>query len=33
MRAGIRVNGKELEEGKIEVAVEESTSSYEYAET
>ncbi|KAH6853434.1 hypothetical protein B0I37DRAFT_359314 [Chaetomium sp. MPI-CAGE-AT-0009] len=33
MRAGIRVNGKELEEAKIEVAVEESTSSYEYAET
>lgn len=33
MRAGIKVNGKELEEGKIEVAVEESTSSYEYAET
>ncbi|KAK4185511.1 hypothetical protein QBC35DRAFT_300946 [Podospora australis] len=33
MRAGIRVNGKELEEAKIEVAVEESTSSYQYAET
>ncbi|KAL2168119.1 hypothetical protein VTG60DRAFT_383 [Thermothelomyces hinnuleus] len=33
MRAGIRVDGKELEEAKIEVAVEESTSSYEYAET
>jgi 2-keto-4-pentenoate hydratase/2-oxohepta-3-ene-1,7-dioic acid hydratase in catechol pathway len=33
MKAGIRVNGKELEEGKIEVNVEESTSSYEYAET
>lgn len=33
MRAGIKVNGKELEEGKIEVKVEESTSSYEYAET
>jgi 2-keto-4-pentenoate hydratase/2-oxohepta-3-ene-1,7-dioic acid hydratase in catechol pathway len=33
MRAGIRVGGKELEEAKIEVAVEESTSSYEYAET
>ncbi|KAK3382328.1 hypothetical protein B0T24DRAFT_8148 [Lasiosphaeria ovina] len=33
MRAGIRINGKELEEAKIEVAVEESTSSYEYAET
>ncbi|OTB08813.1 hypothetical protein M426DRAFT_316837 [Hypoxylon sp. CI-4A] len=33
MRAGIKVNGKELEESKIEVAVEESTSSYQYAET
>ncbi|KAK3904314.1 hypothetical protein C8A05DRAFT_42585 [Staphylotrichum tortipilum] len=33
MRAGIRVNGKELEEAKLEFAVEESTSSYEYAET
>lgn len=33
MKAGIRVNGKELEEAKIEVKVEESTSSYEYAET
>lgn len=33
MRAGIIVNGKELEESKIEVKVEESTSSYEYAET
>lgn len=33
MKAGIRVNGKELEEGKIEVKVEKSTSSYEYAET
>ncbi|KAK4097547.1 hypothetical protein N658DRAFT_500354 [Parathielavia hyrcaniae] len=33
MRAGIRVGGKELEEAKMEVAVEESTSSYEYAET
>ncbi|KAI0898362.1 hypothetical protein F4806DRAFT_458070 [Annulohypoxylon nitens] len=33
MRAGIKVNGKEIEESKIEVAVEESTSSYEYAET
>ncbi|KAJ9133350.1 hypothetical protein NKR19_g9078 [Coniochaeta hoffmannii] len=33
MRAGIKVDGKELEEGKIEVKVEESTSSYEYAET
>ncbi|KAB5580674.1 hypothetical protein GE09DRAFT_1051198 [Coniochaeta sp. 2T2.1] len=33
MRAGIKVGGKELEEGRIEVKVEESTSSYEYAET
>jgi 2-keto-4-pentenoate hydratase/2-oxohepta-3-ene-1,7-dioic acid hydratase in catechol pathway len=33
MRAGIRVGGKELEEAKMEVGVEESTSSYEYAET
>ncbi|KAL2023473.1 hypothetical protein VTK56DRAFT_2469 [Thermocarpiscus australiensis] len=33
MRAGIRVDGKELEEAKIEVAVEESTGLYEYAET
>ena len=33
MRAGIKVNGKELEEAHLEVAVEESTSSYEYAET
>lgn len=33
MRAGIRVNGKELEEGKIEVDVEDSTSSYSFAET
>lgn len=33
MRAGVRVDGKELEEGKIEVAVEESTSSYEFKET
>jgi acylpyruvate hydrolase len=33
MRAGVRVDGKELEEGKIEVVVEESTSSYEFAET
>ena len=28
MRAGIRVNGKELEEARLEVPVEESTSSY-----
>lgn len=33
MRAGIRVNGKELPESKIEVGVEESTSTYEFAET
>lgn len=33
MRAGIKVDGKELEASKIEVAVEESTSTYEYAET
>ncbi|RYP93479.1 hypothetical protein DL770_000363 [Monosporascus sp. CRB-9-2] len=33
MRAGIKVDGKELEEAKIEVKVEESTSSYEFAET
>ncbi|KAH9908932.1 hypothetical protein F4778DRAFT_714661 [Xylariomycetidae sp. FL2044] len=33
MRAGIKVDGKELEEAKIEVQVEESTSSYLYAET
>ena len=33
MRAGIKVDGKEIEEAKIEVNVEESTSTYEYAET
>ncbi|KAK0657208.1 hypothetical protein B0T16DRAFT_317448 [Cercophora newfieldiana] len=33
MRAGIKVNGKELEDAKIEVGVEESKSSYIYAET
>jgi len=33
MRAGIKVGGKELEEGKIEVVVEESTSAYEFKET
>ena len=33
MRAGIRVNGKELEDAKIEVKVEESTSSNVYKET
>ncbi|KAK3341195.1 hypothetical protein B0T25DRAFT_465088 [Lasiosphaeria hispida] len=33
MRAGIKIGGKELEEARIEVAVEESTSSYVYTET
>lgn len=33
MRAGVRVDGKELEEGKIEIPVEESPSSYSFAET
>jgi acylpyruvate hydrolase len=33
MRAGVKVGGKELEEGKIEVVVEESTSTYEFKET
>jgi len=33
MRAGLKVAGKELDAAKIEVAVEESTSTYEYAET
>ncbi|KFH48102.1 putative hydrolase-like protein [Hapsidospora chrysogenum ATCC 11550] len=33
MRAGVRVGGKELEEGKINIPVEESTSSYSFAET
>jgi len=33
MRAGIRVNGVEIEEAKLEVPVEESTSSYSYGET
>ncbi|KAL5319151.1 hypothetical protein ACEPPN_012200 [Leptodophora sp. 'Broadleaf-Isolate-01'] len=33
MRAGIRVNGKELPESMIEVRVEESTSTYEFTET
>jgi acylpyruvate hydrolase len=33
MRAGIKVDGKELEEAKIEVRVEDSTSSYEFSET
>jgi acylpyruvate hydrolase len=33
MRAGVKVGGKELKEGYIEVTVEESTSSYEFQET
>jgi 2-keto-4-pentenoate hydratase/2-oxohepta-3-ene-1,7-dioic acid hydratase in catechol pathway len=33
MTAGLRVDGKELEEAKIEIPVEDSTSSYEFAET
>lgn len=33
MRAGLKVGGKEVEEGKIEVEVEESTSTYEFKET
>lgn len=33
MRAGIKVGGKELQEGNIEVKVVESTSSYEFKET
>ncbi|KAH8815091.1 hypothetical protein F5884DRAFT_771072 [Xylogone sp. PMI_703] len=33
MTAGIKVDGKELEEGKIEVTVEESKSTYQFAET
>jgi acylpyruvate hydrolase len=33
MRAGIRINGNEIEDAKIEVGVEESRSSYTYAET
>lgn len=33
MRAGIRVDGKEIEDSKIEVAVEESKGAYQYAET
>jgi len=33
MRAGLKVGGKELEEAKIEVAVEESTSTYQFNET
>jgi acylpyruvate hydrolase len=33
MRAGVKIGGKELKEGYIEVAVEESKSSYEFQET
>ncbi|CAL3961907.1 hypothetical protein PZA11_000782 [Diplocarpon coronariae] len=33
LKAGLRIEGKEIEEGRIEVIVEESTSSYEYKET
>jgi acylpyruvate hydrolase len=33
MTAGLKVNGKELPASRIEVAVEESTSTYEFAET
>lgn len=33
MKAGIKVDGKEIEESKIEVAVEESKSTYQFAET
>jgi 2-keto-4-pentenoate hydratase/2-oxohepta-3-ene-1,7-dioic acid hydratase in catechol pathway len=33
MRAGVRINGVEVEEGKIEVPVEESPSSYVFSET
>lgn len=33
MRAGVRAAGKELEEGRIEVPVEESTSAYVFSET
>ena len=33
MRAGLRVGGQELDEAKIEVAVEESASSYQFTET
>lgn len=33
MRAGVRVGGKELEDAKIEIPVERSASSYEFAET
>ena len=33
IRAGLRVDGKELEEGNIEIPVEQSPSSYSFAET
>lgn len=33
MKAGLKVGGKEIEQGKIEVVVEESTSTYEYKAT
>ncbi|KAL2212644.1 hypothetical protein CC79DRAFT_437804 [Sarocladium strictum] len=33
MKAGVRVDGKELEEGKVEIPVEDSDSSYVFAET
>ena len=33
MRAGVRVGGKEVEEGRVEIGVEESPSSYVFAET
>jgi 2-keto-4-pentenoate hydratase/2-oxohepta-3-ene-1,7-dioic acid hydratase in catechol pathway len=33
MRAGLKIGGKELEEAKIEVEVEESTSTYQFSET
>lgn len=33
MSAGLRVNGKELEDAKIEIPVEKSTRAYEFAET
>jgi hypothetical protein len=33
IRAGVRIDGKELEEGAIEIPVEESPSSYTFAET
>lgn len=33
MRAGVRVDGKEVEEGRMEICVEQSPSSYEFSET